>query len=186
MHLRSKFPLKNNGEIQEMMTDKSSNFINEEEWVDIVQYMYNETDSDILTFQIREVIKKKYYSQNVIKKKQRLSREEMQLQKEREKAAKGRIAYKDFIKVMNMKILLDFQLKGHEKFLEKFLGFYRDLDTDKDGVIDENQFRELIATMAVDMTEDDIVRMLQIVDPFNHQKITFSDCVNLFSSVGNM
>ena len=79
--------------------------------------------------------------------------------------------------------MLDYQLKGHEKFLEKFLGLYRELDLDKDAILDEYQFRELIASMEIDMTKDDIVRLLQIVDPFNHQKITFSDCVNLFSSV---
>ena len=37
--------------------------------------------------------------------------------------------------------------------------------------------------MDVGKDHSDINRLIQIVDPYNHQQITFSQCVTLFSSV---
>lgn len=98
------------------------------------------------------------------------------------KRTRGKILYKDFLKVTPTQILLDFQLKGHEKFLSKFLTLYRNVDRDQDGVINENEFRELVMSMDMGLDEDDIVRLLQIVDPFDHKILTFSTAVDLFTA----
>lgn len=37
--------------------------------------------------------------------------------------------------------------------------------------------------MDVGKDHSDIVRLLQIVDPYNNENITFSQCVTLFSAV---
>lgn len=33
--------------------------------------------------------------------------------------------------------------------------------------------------------EDDINQLLEIIDPYNHQQITFSECLALFSTVNH-
>ena len=43
-----------------------------------------------------------------------------------------------------LKCVLDFQLREHEKFLAYFTAQFKRVDTDRDGVLDESQFRELM------------------------------------------
>jgi Ca2+-binding EF-hand superfamily protein len=176
MHLKGKYPLKNSNDVAEMLNEKLQGFITEEEWTDIVRYMYNTTDAEILITLIKELIQKKNYIHNSGPK-QKLSREEQQLAREREKSNLGKILYNDFLK-----ILLDFQLKGHEKFLSRFVALFRETDADHNGILSEREFRQLVNSMDIDISESDISRLLQIVDPYNNESITFSECVTLFSS----
>lgn len=90
--------------------------------------------------------------------------------------------------------LLDFQLAGHEKFLAKFRAIFRRFDTDQNGVLDEEQFRNVVACVdptkvrvaarvracwqAADdckQTEKQFAELLTKVDPFTNQHITFSE-----------
>lgn len=178
MHLRGKFPLKNNAEVAEMQTEKTNGFLGEDEWLDIVKYMYNETDSELLINLLKEFTSRKAYPVDHLPRKQRLSREDILARRERERSLKGRIAYKDFLKV-----LLDYQLKGHEQFLAPYLRLFSNIDSDSNGIISEFEFRNLVASMQLKFSEDDVQRMLQLVDPFNNQLITFSESVTLFTSV---
>lgn len=45
------------------------------------------------------------------------------------------------------------------------------------------EFMELIKYFEDHKMELDLIKLLMIVDPYNHQQITFSQCVALFSSV---
>ena len=120
----------------------------------------------------------------------KISREEQsQLSQEKDKT---KIEFQSFQKVENslffnkkigFKIILDFQSKSHEKFLRKFIILYRQVDKDNNGIVDEKEFNELIVRMNVGKDQSDINRLLQIVDPYNNQQITFSQCVTLFSAV---
>lgn len=57
MYLRSKYPLKNNAEIKDMLNSRINESIQEDECIDIINYMYNEEDSQALLTKL-----KKYYS----------------------------------------------------------------------------------------------------------------------------
>jgi len=62
-----------------------------------------------------------------------------------------------------MKVILDFQLQEHEKFLSKFNDLFREVDSDKNGVINEEQFRSLMLSMNIVIhqdTESDIQKLL--------------------------
>ena len=52
-----------------------------------------------------------------------------------------------------MLTVLVFQLTKHEEFLEGFLQLFRSVDTDDDGVINEEQFIELIEKMKIGLGE---------------------------------
>ena len=89
------------------------------------------------------------------------------------------ILYSDFIK-----IVLDNHIRFRDKQLKNFVEIFRSVDTNRDGVINEEEFGELIQKMKIfkeDDVENRIFQYLEIIDPFDNQKITFSECVTFFS-----
>ena len=177
MGIKNKFPLKNSSDVLEMMTEKMNGYLNEDEWNEIVKYMYNDEDSALLIDEIWKVIKAGQRNNASPPNKARLTREEAVLIREKEKLMKSRVLYNDFLKV-----LLDFQLRGHEIFLEKFLNLFKVVDFDSDGIINEAEFQDLVSGMDLGFTEEDIDRLLQVIDPYDNQQITFSEAVALFST----
>ena len=89
------------------------------------------------------------------------------------------ILYSDFIK-----IVLDNHIRFRDKQLKNFVELFRSVDTNRDGIINEEEFGELIQRMKIfkeDDVENKIFQFLEIIDPFDNQKITFSECVSFFS-----
>ena len=92
------------------------------------------------------------------------------------------VMQKLYLSLDHLKVLLDFQLKGHEKFLLKFMKLFRQFDKDKNGVINEEEFRQLIIATDPKKNDSEIQDLLNMVDPHNNQQISFSECVNFLSS----
>ena len=46
-----------------------------------------------------------------------------------------------------LKCVLDFQLKEHEKFLSYFVSMFKKVDSDRDGIVNENEFRNLMMSL---------------------------------------
>ena len=88
------------------------------------------------------------------------------------------ISFKDFLKLVS-----DYQIKSREKYLKNFVKLFRKFDTDSDGVLNENEFINLIKDIPYCQNNIDeyTFKFLSIIDPFNNKKITFSECVSLFS-----
>jgi len=63
----------------------------------------------------------------------------------------SKLQYNDF-----KKIILDFQLQEHERFLIKFTDLFKSVDNDQDGVISEVQFKDLLRIMNVFDSEEAI------------------------------
>lgn len=55
MYLRGKYPFKQNIEIKEMLNQKMNGVVYEEECADIIKYMYNQEDSEILLTKLRKL-----------------------------------------------------------------------------------------------------------------------------------
>ena len=88
-----------------------------------------------------------------------------------------------------LKCVLDFQLKEHEKFLSHFVQVYKRVDADRDGILNEEEFRNLMTNLGFnqespssDFSIQRIEKFLHDIDPYSNQKITFSECVQLLSS----
>ena len=77
---------------------------------------------------------------------------------------------------------MDFQLSEHEKFLYDFTQLFKQVDNDRNGIINEDEFRDLLSQMRVLHKDEDLIVLLQIVDPYNNQKMTYSEIVHLLSS----
>jgi hypothetical protein len=174
VYLKGKYPLKSEDEVTRLLKKRMASSVYEEEWVDIIKYMYNHEDSVTLIMKCKDLIA----SQS------RVDQEQVKPARGRGRTAPAtdsremtKTAYTDFLKV-----LLDFQLKGHEKFLLKFMKLFRQFDKDKNGVINEEEFRQLIIATDPNKTDQEIQDLLNLVDPYNNQQISFSECVNFLSS----
>ena len=89
------------------------------------------------------------------------------------------ILFSDFIK-----IVLDNHIRFRDKQLKNFVDIFKSVDTNKDGIISEEEFSELVQRMNIfkeDEIENKIFQFLEKIDPFDNQKITFSECISFFS-----
>ena len=179
--LKSKMPLKSNGEIKEILNSKLTGVLLEDEWKGIIYYVYEKEDASNLENRIIEFIRKKNSNSKVENSNKKLTREEMiNLSRQKEEF---KIAYKDF-----QKILLDYQIKSRDKYLKNFVRIFKKCDNDNNGIINEDEFIQLLSYMSVygELIEENSVRLLSVVDPYNNKQITFSECVSLFSMVSSI
>ena len=65
-YLKGKFPLKSNGDIKDVVSQKSNGLLLEEEWKEIIFYMYEQEDANYLYTKIVEHIKRKYIDTKTI------------------------------------------------------------------------------------------------------------------------
>jgi hypothetical protein len=199
-YLKSKNPLKNSSEIKKMLEKKKDGILTEEEWKGIVYYIYTNDDAQVIENKIASFINKNknvgnnftdvvsthsnlFTNQNVLNTvgnsknvNKKLTREEIfNLNKLNEEM---NINFKDFLKLVS-----DYQIKSREKYLKNFVKLFRKFDVDSDGILNENEFINLIKNIPYCQNNIDefTFKFLSIIDPFNNKKITFSECVSLFS-----
>jgi Ca2+-binding EF-hand superfamily protein len=75
--------------------------------------------------------------------------------------------------------LLEFQLKGYEKYLEPFLNEFRRADGNKDGIISFDEFRDMIDSLRLG---DAAERLYEALDEQAESSLTLSDCVLLLNN----
>lgn len=98
----------------------------------------------------------------------KLSRDE-EVKLKKKQGTHGKLLYSDFVKV-----ILDFQLQEHEKFLSAFTTLFKELDVDNNGILSEDEFRELLSRMGITIPAEDL---LNIADPHNNKQLTYSEIV---------
>ena len=164
-------------EVSKILKEKKNGMLSEEEWKEIVNYLYNEEDSKILEERINDIIQKKYFKSK-LDTDRKLTREEIiQLSKLKEEY---NIPFKDLVEILH-----EFQIKQREKQLKNFVNIFKSVDKDNNGVINEEEFVNLLYNMNIfgDNLKQKIVELLTQIDPYNNKQITFSECVNLFSTI---
>ncbi|ORC89575.1 putative structural maintenance of chromosome (SMC) family protein [Trypanosoma theileri] len=169
IYIKGKRPTKSDMEIEKIVQKKVNSTILEDEWVDIVKYMYNTEDAVSLIMQIRDHLRQ--ISQP--------HRRRAATQKSQDIAGKDevRLPYMDFVH-----ILLDFQLKGHERFLARFLAIFRQHDHDRNGIVNAQEFAAILKSLDASKTDEDVNAVLELIDPFGNQLITYSECVTFLSN----
>ena len=173
---KNKFPLKGIEDINFMVNQRINGFIFEEEWKKIISYLYEAPDAKLLENKIYDLIKKKYYK-NKFDTEKKLTREEIiNLSKTKDEY---NIPFKDLIKVLH-----EFQIKLREKYLKNFVIIFKKFDNDNNGIINEEEFINMLYNMNIfgNKLKENVVTLLTLIDPNNNKQITFSECVNLFST----
>ena len=75
-----------------------------------------------------------------------------------------------------LRICHEFQIKLREKYLKNFVILFKK--------INEDEFIELVKSFEIYKEEnfdENIERLLNTIDPYSNNQITFSECVSLFS-----
>ena len=88
------------------------------------------------------------------------------------------IFYRHFINIVG-----EYQIKQREKYLKNFVKLFRKFDMDLDGILNENEFINMIKDIPYCQSnlDDYIFRFLSTLDPLDNKIFTFNDCVSLFS-----
>ena len=187
-YYQTKFPYKSTKEIDKMLKEKQNSYLSEEEWKTLIKYLFPK-DSESVLSKINEYIEvnRKESDLSTIENKnfsytntnsRKLTREEIKHLSKKENDLK--ILYSDF-----NKILLEIQIRLRDKYLSNFLSIFKSLDEDDDGILNEEQFRNLIIKLDVYPLEnigDEYDKLISKIDPFNTQVITFSDCITVLSN----
>ena len=164
-------------EISSILKEKKNGSLTEEEWREVINYLYNEEHAKILEERISDIIQKKYFKSK-LDTDRKLTREEIiQLSKLKEEY---NIPFKDLVKIIH-----EFQIRQREKQLKNFVQLFKSVDKDNNGIINEEEFVNLLYNMNIfgDQLKRKIVELLTQIDPYNNKQITFSECVNLFGSI---
>ena len=176
-YFKTKYPFKSITYLNNMLKEKTTNkMLNEDEWKKIIYYLYKNEDAKILEEKVNDIIQKKYFK-NKLDTEKRLTREEIiQLSKTKDEY---NIPLKDLVKILH-----EYQIKLREKYLKNFVILFKIVDKDNNGIINEEEFVNLLYNMNIfgDQIKIKIVELLTQIDPYNNKQITFSECVNLFDN----
>lgn len=169
--------MKRNEDLADLVNSKANNgMLFEEEWKGIIYYLYEENDAKIIEAKLLEEIniQMNLKIQNQVNKK--ITRDEF-ANLARIKENKN-ILYKSFLK-----IILDFQIRSRVNFLKKFTYLFKSVDSDNNGIVNENEFITLLNTISYQqkLNLDHLTgKLLNQIDPFNNKQVNYSDCINIF------
>ena len=180
--LKAENPFKNELELNNIKNKYIKNDIPPEKTQQIIETLFDEKGRTILFEKINTHINNK---KNIMMKnnsvKGRLTREEMNKIMFSKQNECNYVQY-DFL----IDICLEYQIKLHIKYIKPFLKLFQSIDTDRDGILDEEQFVLLIKNMNI-FKEDNIVQVIEEflnnLDPYGYKHIIFSDVVELFSKI---
>jgi hypothetical protein len=180
--LRNEYPYKNEIELNKMKNDLIKSELPPEKIQQIVEALFDEKGKEVLFDKInKEINNKKAIVMKNSKINGKYSREEINKINAQKQNECNFIHY-DFL----LDICLEYQIKLHIKYLKPFLKLFQSIDEDRDGVLNEEQFIELVKNLNIFGEEniDQVIdEFLNNIDPYRNNHITFSDIVDLLSKL---
>ena len=205
--IKDRFPFKMEVDVAKMLDSVQADVIEEWMWRKIIDKMYDPLDSQVLEERLYLQIEKReeiaavachclsqgvhhhtvsdrvtdqqiqqFFAHNKVTQVQakKMTRDQIDVLSKKQQ---GKLLYYDF-----QKIILDFQLQEHEKFLMKFTELFKRIDVSSHGVLNEDQFRLLIREMGLVEDQQEVEYLVGKIDPYNNNKMTYSEVVQLLSS----
>ena len=180
--LRKEFPYKNDIEINKMKNNLVKSELPPEKIQQVIEALFDEKGREALFEKInKEIDNKKAIVMKNNKINGKYSREEINKINAQKQNECNFIQY-DFL----LEICLEYQIKLHIRYLKPFLKLFQYIDEDRDGVLNEEQFIELVKKLNIfgeENIEQVIDEFLNNIDPYRNNHITFSDTVDLFSKI---
>lgn len=168
LQIKTKRPLGGVVEMNRVLQESMNGTVAEDEWKEIVKYMYNAADAALITSIIHQ-----YLYRQSLPKLQRHREEEIKLSPT---AVYSQLHYRDFVR-----LLLDFQLDGHERFLERYVGIFRRHDGDRNGIVNNVEFAAIVRELDSAKSEEAVEAMVRQIDPYGSQLITFSESITFLN-----
>ena len=178
--IKQKNPFKVSREIDLLFKKKKNAFLTHKDWKKILDSLFPE-DNEISYNKIVEFIKnandqdQKYIEFNIEKGYEYLmTREDKRnfLSNANNSTVKLNIIYTDFVYLIS-----DIQIELRKDYLEKISNIFIKYDDDSDGLINEEQFNELMKELGIPQFTD---KFLDKIDPYENSCICFSDIINVF------
>lgn len=139
--LRRKYKQKTDKEIDKLRNDIRNGEIEQYQWSEIIEKMYNEEHYDIIVQRIKDRSEQFPASPGKNQNKKLTREEKLVLQ--------ATINYKlPFSEFQN--IVLEFQMSTHEKYIRKFIQAFHKVDSENKGVLNEEKFKELLSKLGID------------------------------------
>ncbi|KAG7387573.1 hypothetical protein PHYPSEUDO_013967 [Phytophthora pseudosyringae] len=157
----AKYPVKQGKAIAALVQSRTDGLLHEEEWRNLLTYLYEPQDSATLMRLVQQKADKYQAAQVQGKKHQPNEKPSLSL------------PFIDFEQV-----LYGYQLQGRLDLLEGFRRAFEELDTERVGVINRPRFVTLTRRLAPTKSESAMAMLLETLDPLNHDVITFSDAAN--------
>ena len=157
-YIQNKYTLKTKGEIDQIVNSIKVGYLNEEEWKNITSYLFpNENDLLALNDKITNFI----------------------LKANNNNLSEEKISYQEFIQ-----IIIEFQIRLRDIYLKNFNEMFIKVDTNRDGIINEGEFYQLIEGINVydqDNVDQQVNAFLSYIDPYKTGNILYSDVIDLLS-----
>ena len=180
--LRNEYPYKNEIELNKMKNNLIKSELPSEKIQQIVEALFDEKGKEVLFDKInKEINNKKAIVMKNSKINGKYSREEINKINAQKQNECNFIQY-DFL----LDICLEYQIKMHIRYLKPFVKLFQSIDEDRDGVLNEEQFIDLVKNLNIfgeDNIEQVIDEFLNNIDPYRNNHITFSDIVDLLSKI---
>ena len=143
--LRNEYPYKNDIELNKMKNNLIKNELPPEKIKQIVEALFDEKGKEVLFDKInKEINNKKAIIMKNSKINGKFSREEINKINAQKQNECNFIQY-DFL----LDICLEYQIKLHIKYLKPFVKLFQSIDEDRDGVLNEEQFIELVKNLNI-------------------------------------
>ena len=169
----TKFPNKTHDELKKAYAKKAEEGLNVREWTDIVNYLYNGSDSNVLCSLLQKEAEKRYSEPQIqyVNKLENSSSNHVGSKNVEKKIVKqitqpprnrvisgsggsssgGKITMRRPDQLLPLdvfrKVVLDFQLKSHVDYLRDVQVSFSQLDVDYDGVLTPSEFLEFFKTL---------------------------------------
>jgi Ca2+-binding EF-hand superfamily protein len=180
--LRAEYPFKSEIELKKIKKKYIKNEIPPELIQYIINASFDEKGKQIIFDKInKEIDNRRNIILNNSKINGKLSREEYNKIIEQKQIECNSLQY-DFL----IDICLEYQIRLHIKYLKPFIRLFKIIDSNRDGILDEEQFIDLIKKMNIfgeDIVQQMTEEFLNKLDPYGNKRITFSDIVDLFSQI---
>eukprot|EP01022_Parablepharisma_sp_SALTPOND_P016782 TRINITY_DN2542_c0_g1_i1.p1 TRINITY_DN2542_c0_g1~~TRINITY_DN2542_c0_g1_i1.p1 ORF type:complete len:483 (+),score=72.66 TRINITY_DN2542_c0_g1_i1:2084-3532(+) len=174
-HVRAKRKYITEEELETVIGEIVKNPVGEDIWREIVGKLCVPSDQPMLISKIKEKIQREKPTQpERSSRHKKIAREIEPVQKRPEQKLL-------FGELQNL--LLEYMLVRHELNIQKFVDIFKRVDQSGNGVLDEDGFRDLVQMLEIEIEPALVNKLLATLDPYKNQKITFSDCLAVFSTV---
>eukprot|EP00340_Litonotus_pictus_P008064 CAMPEP_0170532350 /NCGR_PEP_ID=MMETSP0209-20121228/71031_1 /TAXON_ID=665100 ORGANISM="Litonotus pictus, Strain P1" /NCGR_SAMPLE_ID=MMETSP0209 /ASSEMBLY_ACC=CAM_ASM_000301 /LENGTH=748 /DNA_ID=CAMNT_0010828319 /DNA_START=266 /DNA_END=2512 /DNA_ORIENTATION=+ len=171
-YLRTKNQYKSSSEINEMAKTKTKGILSNEEWNAIIYFLYEDKDAKAIEEKMIDIAEKEEATRN------KGSNQGYKIKKDTSLPKPPSINYSTFEKV-----IMNYQIISRIGYLRNFTLLFKEIDSDGDGIINDSEFMVFVEKLKCysGHLQEQTYRLLSIVDPHYLRKLTYSDCIGLFS-----